>query len=46
MCRIPDEFNNLWNDPDHLELKLDLIKQNFGDTVINCDPGPARIGRY
>ena len=42
----PDEFNNLWNDPSHLEIKLDLIKQNFDDSVITCDPGPARIGRY
>ena len=42
----PDEFNNLWEDPSQTDLKLQLMKQNFDNTVITGDPGPARIGRY
>ena len=44
--RDPNEFTNLWDDPAHSQIKLNLIKQNFDHTVVCGDPGPARIGRY
>ncbi|MCZ6636481.1 MAG: DUF4976 domain-containing protein, partial [bacterium] len=42
----PDEFNNLWDDSAHAGVKMRLLKQNFDNTVVSGDPGPARMGRY
>jgi hypothetical protein len=42
----PNEFSNLWEDPDHQELKYRLIKASFDASVIITDPGSHRIGRF
>ncbi|MGH2356193.1 MAG: sulfatase family protein, partial [Chloroflexota bacterium] len=43
MERDPHEFDNLWNDPAHQSVKLDLLKRSFDATVRAMDYGPARI---
>jgi len=42
----PDEFDNLWENPDFQEIKNDLIKKSFDATMVVADPGPKQIGRY
>jgi len=37
----PDEFENLWDDHQHLQLKLDLMKKSFDATVLATDWGGA-----
>ncbi len=37
----PGEFNNLWDNPDYRELKLDLMKKSFDATVLATDWGGA-----
>jgi arylsulfatase A-like enzyme len=40
----PDEFENLWDSSEHLELKLDLLHRSFDATMLVMDKGPERIG--
>lgn len=40
----PHEFVNLWDDPEHQRLKLDLILQSYDASMLAMDPGPERIG--
>lgn len=40
----PGEFDDLWNDPAHLDLKLDLLRRSFDVTVLALDKGAPRIG--
>jgi arylsulfatase len=42
----PDEFNNLWENPDYYDIKNKLIKASFDATVKITDVGPERIGRF
>lgn len=42
----PDEFNNLWNDPAHQQLKNELVKKCFDATVATADPLPLRRGYH
>jgi arylsulfatase len=42
----PDEFHNLWDDPDTLSLKEELTKRLFDAVMTVTDEGQARIGRY
>jgi arylsulfatase A-like enzyme len=42
----PNEFDNLWEQPEHQALKHELIKKSFDATVVIGDPGPPRIGRF
>jgi len=42
----PDEFINLWDDPNAESLKLDLIKRGFDASVFTMDPLPPRIGDF
>lgn len=42
----PNEFRNLWDDPDHKELKLDLLQRNFDSSVMIIDPKPLMIKYY
>lgn len=42
----PEEFQNLWDDPDYQEIRFRLMKQNFDETVKAIDTGPERLGRY
>lgn len=36
----PDEFDNLWDRPDMLEKKLELMKKSFDASVFTVDPKP------
>lgn len=40
----PDEFDNLWDDPDHQALKLGLMQKSFDATMAAIDKGSPRIG--
>ncbi len=40
----PDEFNNLWHDPTHQSLKMDLLKRNFDAAMFAMDRGSRRVG--
>jgi arylsulfatase len=40
----PDEFSDLWNSPEHQELKLELVLQSYDATIMAMDRGPRRIG--
>jgi arylsulfatase len=42
----PNEFVNLWDDPGHLGIKLDLMKQIFDEVMLATDPGQERVGRF
>ncbi len=42
----PDEFNNLWYDQEHAELRHELILKCFDRSVFTMDPWPERVGRY
>lgn len=42
----PHEFENLWDDPDYEDIRFELMKKNFDETVNAIDTGPERIGRY
>ncbi len=39
----PGEFDNLWNDPDHAELRFDLMRRNFDALAYSIDPGPPQV---
>ena len=40
----PNEFNNLWNRQDHVDLKLNLLHRSYDATMLAMDKGPERIG--
>jgi len=40
----PNEFDNLWDSPDHVAVKLDLIQRSFDASMLSMDKGPERIG--
>ena len=42
----PDEFNNLWHEPAHAELRHNLLKQAFDASVFTMDPWPPRLGPF
>jgi len=42
----PCEFNNLWNHPEHAEIKMKLLKLSFDATAKAVDTGPERVGNY
>ena len=42
----PDEFENLWNRPDHTEHKLRLMKACFDASIFTMDPSPPRLGAF
>ena len=42
----PGEFNNLWDSPEHQEIKLDLIIKNFDATVLATNRGPERVAGH
>jgi arylsulfatase A-like enzyme len=42
----PSEFHNLWDDPDHQSLKLDLMKTIFDATQLATDDGQKRVGVF
>ncbi|MBL6766337.1 MAG: sulfatase-like hydrolase/transferase, partial [Verrucomicrobiae bacterium] len=44
--RDPEEFENLWDSPEHQSLKLDLMKRCFDASVFTMDPDPPRLGEF
>lgn len=42
----PGEHKNLWNSPEHAEIKSRMLVQSFDAEAMSADPGSARIGRY
>jgi len=42
----PDEFHNLWDSPDHQEMKLRLLNRCFDRSVFTMDPTPERLGPF
>ena len=46
LANDPDEFHNLWNSPEHADLKLDLILRCFDGSVFTMDPWPPRVGGF
>jgi arylsulfatase A-like enzyme len=46
MEKDPGEFHNLWDDPDHLRIKTDLMIQSYDLTVRTTNTGSRIIGRY
>ena len=42
----PDEFTNLWDSPDHVEMKLRLMQKCFDASVFTMDPAPPRLGAF
>lgn len=40
----PDEFNDLWDSPEHQALKLDLLQKSFNATMLTTYPGLERRG--
>lgn len=46
MHNDPEEYTNLWDHPDYQDIRFDLMKKSFDQTVHAMDVGPERIGRY
>ncbi len=42
----PDEFENLWSDASHAELKMRMMKACFDASVFTMDPSPPRRGQF
>ena len=40
------EFNNLWDDPDHRKIKMDLMIKSYDLTVRTTHVGTRLTGRY
>jgi arylsulfatase len=40
----PNEFDNLWDDPDHQAVKAELLHQSFDAAMKAVDLGPDRVG--
>ena len=38
----PNEFSNLWDDPEYVEVKLALMQRSFDESMLAMDPGPIR----
>ncbi len=46
MKQDPGEFNNLWDDPDHQKVKMDLMIKSYDLTVRTTNVGTKITGRY
>lgn len=42
----PGEFTNLWDDPDHQELRHTLLHKHFDAVMATSDAGIERVGRF
>jgi arylsulfatase len=42
----PDEFENLWKNPNQQDRKLELLRYCFDTSVFTMDPLPPRIGPF
>jgi arylsulfatase len=46
LAEDPGEHRNLWDSPEHAEIKSRLLVLSFDAEAMSADPGSARIGRY
>jgi arylsulfatase A-like enzyme len=46
MKNDPGEFNNLWDDPGHRKVKMDLMVKSYDVTVTTTNVGTKITGRY
>jgi arylsulfatase A-like enzyme len=42
----PDEFTNLWDDPEMVEIKMRLMQQSFDALALATDVGPKQVTRF
>lgn len=42
----PYEFDNLWEDPAHADVRFELMKKSFDALAFAVDTGPPRVGGY
>ena len=42
----PNEFTNLWDDPDTASIKMALMKTNFDAEMLATDEGQPRVGLF
>lgn len=42
----PDEFENLWSNPNQAGLKCKMLKDTFDVSVFTMDPTPPREGPF
>ena len=42
----PEEYFNLWDDPEYAETRFELMQKSFDATVSAIDTGPERLGGY
>ena len=40
----PNEFENMWDEPEAQPLKLELMQRSFDEAVLHMDRGPRRLG--
>ncbi len=40
----PNEFENMWDEPEAQPLKLELMQRSFDASVLHMDRGPRRLG--
>ena len=40
----PEEFENMWDEPEAQPLVLELLKRSFDVSMLAMDRGPERIG--
>ena len=40
----PNEFENMWDEPEAQPLKLELMQRSFDESVLHMDRGPRRLG--
>ena len=40
----PNEFENMWDEPEAQPLKLELMQKSFDASTLAMDRGPKRVG--